>query len=486
MASIVERNNSVSVVYYYQDEDGNKKQKWETVKKDQLDRSEIEAATGKRVKEKTRTAKRAAAGCRKAEVEYTQNKGTFIIPKKTTVKDFLSDFVSLYGERKWGVSAYATNTRLIENYINPAIGDMQMQAVTTIVVDRFYKQLERTKPVECNGRKPRTEKLTPANIEKIHKLIRCAFDQTVRWEVIGRNPFSGALIPKHVAKKRAMWTIQTIVKAMDECTDAKLYLAMNLAFACSMREGEILGLQWDRVHISDADIANDDAHLYVDCELARVNKQAMEKLEDKGILFKFPSIMSNCRSTVLVLKVPKTESSVRKIWIPKTLAYILREWKKSQDNLKEMLGEEFIDYNLVITLPNGRPCEGKLIEESFVRLKKSAGLPDVVFHSLRKSSTTYKLKLNHGDIKATQGDTGHAQADMVTEVYAEILDEDRKVNAQKFESMFYANPDLRNVAPPQETTPGLDLAGLIDQLQKSPELANALARIITLPNATAK
>ena len=338
-------------------------------------------------------------------MEYTQNKGTFIIPKKTTVKDFLSDFVSLYGERKWGVSAYATNTRLIENYINPAIGDMQMQAVTTIVVDRFYKQLERTKPVECNGRKPRTEKLTPANIEKIHKLIRCAFDQAVRWEVIGRNPFSGALIPKHVAKKRAMWTIQTIVKAMDECTDAKLYLAMNLAFACSMREGEILGLQWDRVHISDADIANDDAHLYVDCELARVNKQAMEKLEDKGILFKFPSIMSNCRSTVLVLKVPKTESSVRKIWIPKTLAYILREWKKSQDNLKEMLGEEFIDYNLVITLPNGRPCEGKLIEESFVRLKKSAGLPDVVFHSLRKSSTTYKLKLNHGDIKATQGDT---------------------------------------------------------------------------------
>ena len=52
--------------------------------------------------------------------------------------------------------------------------------------------------------------------------------------------------------------------------------------------------------------------------------------------------------------------------------------------------------------------------------------------------------------------------------------------------MFYANPDLRDVAPPQETTPGLDLAGLIDQLQKSPELANALARIITLPNATAK
>ena len=78
-------------------------------------------------------------------------------------------------------------------------------------------------------------------------------------------------------------------------------------------------------------------------------------------------------------------------------------------------------------------------------MKRDAQLPDVVFHSLRHSSTTYKLKLNHGDIKATQGDTGHSQADMVTKVYAHILDEDRKVNAQKFESAFYANPDLRGV-----------------------------------------
>ncbi len=34
---------------------------------------------------------------------------------------------------------------------------------------------------------------------------------------------------------------------------------------------------------------------------------------------------------------------------------------------------------------------------------------------------------------------------MVTKVYAHILDEDRKINPQKFESAFYANPDLRGV-----------------------------------------
>lgn len=108
--------------------------------------------------------------------------------------------------------------------------------------------------------------------------------------------------------------------------------------------------------------------------------------------------------------------------------------------------------------------------------------PRVVFHSLRHSSTTYKLKLNHGDLKATQGDTGHAEIDMITSIYAHILDEDRKVNAQKFETAFYSNPDLRGVRPPQEPKAPepapIDLASLVEQLQKSPELASALAALI--------
>ena len=143
-----------------------------------------------------------------------------------------------------------------------------------------------------------------------------------------------------------------------------------------------------------------------------------------------------------------------------------------------MLGEEYEDHDLVIALDNGRPCENRIIEKRFSQLKEKAGLPNVVFHSLRHSSTTYKLKLNHGDLKATQGDTGHAQASMVTQVYAHILDEDRKVNAQKFEQAFYAKPDLRNSHPPEEKQP-IDIPLLIEQLKSSPELAKALVSLIS-------
>ncbi|WP_455583002.1 site-specific integrase [Dysosmobacter sp.] len=458
MASIVKRGKKFSVVYYYTDENGNQQQRWEppvSTKKEALRR--------------------------KNEIEYELDTGTFIPPAKVTVETLLNDFVELYGTKKWGLSAYAANTSLIRNYINPILAQQVVQEITPRTVDCFFHQLQTVKPIDLPNRHARTEYITPCTIEKVYKLMRTAFKQAVRWGIIGKNPFDGAVLPKREKKKRAIWDAATIRKALDNCEDAKLYVAMNLSFACSLRLGEITGLTWDCLNITDEALINDDAYLLVEKELARVDQKAINALGNADILFVFPKLMGRTANTRLVLKKPKTESSIRKVWIPKTLACILREWKQKQDALKEMMGDEFIDYNLVLALETGRPCEDRVIGRQFDRLKERANLPDVVFHSLRHSSTTYKLKLNHGDIKATQGDTGHAQPDMVTEVYAHILDEDRKINAQKFEVAFYANPNMQKIEQEvvqQNATPQLDLSTLVQQLQAQPELATTLATLL--------
>lgn len=457
MASIIKRKKAYSVVYSYIDETGETKQKWET----------------------WHTHKEALK--RKAEVENQQNTGTFLPPNNQKISEFLYDFVSTYGEKKWDVSMHDSQMALIANYINPIVGDMEVQAITPRVVDKYIQSLQKTPCVSKKNRKARAEFVSNQTIEKIIKLLRCAFKQAVRWELIGRNPFENTVLPKTEYKKRDIWDANTIRLALDQCTDSKLYIAMNLAFACSLRMGEILGLAWKNVHVDDEDIAADNAYVYIEAELTRASKQAIEMLGQKDIYHIFTPLMPNT-STRLILKNPKTDSSVRKVWLPKTVAYILREWKNSQQELKDFLGDEYQDFDLVVALPNGRPCENRIIEKEFSILKEKAKLPNVVFHSLRHSSTTYKLKLNHGDLKATQGDTGHAEIDMITKVYAHILDEDRKINAQKFESAFYSNPDLRNVKPPQESEQSqpqtLDLAALIEQLQKSLELASTLAALI--------
>lgn len=459
MASIKRRRGKYHVVYYYLNEDGEKKQKWESFDTE------------------------AEAKHRKAEIEYKQGPRTFIAPSKTTVAAFLEDFVSLYGTKKWSPSTYEANTGLIRNYINPKLGSTLMQDVTSIAADRFISALQRTKCPTYKNRYSKTEYMTPANIERINKLLRCAFGQAVRWDIIAKNPFENTTLPKIKHKPREIWDAATIRKALDECKDGRLYVAINLSFACSLRMGEITGLTWDCVHISDSDIAKDDAHIIVNKELARVDQRAIDALGEKDIIFMFPRIVKAKSTTRLVLKRPKTETSIRKVWLPKTLAYILRDWHQKQDKLKEIMGDEYSDYNLVLALETGRPCEDRVIGNQFERLKKSANLPNVVFHSLRHSSTTYKLKLNHGDIKATQGDTGHAQASMVTEVYAHILDEERKINAQKFEVAFYANPDMRRVEqelnpPKPEPAPDLNLQSLLAQLQENPELARQLKALL--------
>lgn len=453
MASIKKRRGTFSVVYTYINDKGEKKQRWETFKTYE------------------------EAHKRRAEIEYKQSEGTFLPPNKQTVENVLEDYVALYGEKKWSYSTFKSNCALIANYIVPIIGTKEMKEITPREADRYVKTLQKTPPVEVGGRRRRTEYLMPANIEKIIKLLRSAFKQAVRWEIIARNPFDFVTLPKVERKPRDIWTAEIIRKALDSCKDAKLYIAINLSFACSMRVGEILGLTWDNVHIEDEDIAKDNASVYIDKELLRASKKIMDTLGNRDIKFVFPPVMS-CQKTRVILKTPKTESSVRRVWIPKTLAYILREWRDTQQKQKNFLGDEYLDFNLVVAQGNGRPCETKLIENGFNRLKEEAGLPNVVFHSLRHSSTTYKLKLNQGDIKATQGDTGHSQAEMITKVYAHILDEDRKINAQKFETAFYANPDLRDVKPPAEQQPTIDLGALIEQLKQSPELARALAGLI--------
>lgn len=76
-------------------------------------------------------------------------------------------------------------------------------------------------------------------------MMRCAFHQAVRWDMIGKNPFDDAILPKREKAVREIWTADIIRQALDSCSDGKLYIAINLAFACSLHMGEITGLTWN-------------------------------------------------------------------------------------------------------------------------------------------------------------------------------------------------------------------------------------------------
>ena len=92
---------------------------------------------------------------------------------------------------------------------------------------------------------------------------------------------------------------------------------------------------------------------------------ALEALGEKGVVRKFPMAIGGM-NTLPVQKEPKTKTSVRKIFLPKSEAKMLAKHQKAQDEVKELFGEEFTDYNLVFSSTNGRPVESSTITQLFM------------------------------------------------------------------------------------------------------------------------
>ena len=458
MAFIRKRGSSIAVVYKYKDEKGKEHQKSETF--DTMEEAEI----------------------RRKEIEYKMAVGNFQVPKCTRVEELIKEYVELYGHDAWGVSTYEGNLSLIENYILPTIGKTELSKINVHFMEKYYKELLKM-PAVISTRNPHgTETITESTVNDIHKILRSCFRQAVKWDLMKKNPTTDATVPKAKKQEREIWTAEMLMQAIEACDNKMLKIAFHLAFTATLRMGEILGLTWDCVEISEETVAENRAYVLVNKEVERVSRRALEALDSKDILLIFPSQRKN-NKTVRVLKTPKTETSNRKVFIPRSVAQCLAEIKQELEEIIEALGNEYQNYNLVMATTFGLPIGGSYLREKMQEIIDRLGLPDVVFHSLRHTSVTYKLKLSGGDIKAVQGDSGHAQADMVTEVYGHIIDEDRRKNAELMENAFYKkenlNPQMRGQDGDSKTVAvpdGVD-AELLRKVLTNPEMAALLASL---------
>ena len=100
---------------------------------------------------------------------------------------------------------------------------------------------------------------------------------------------------------------------------------------------------------------------------------------------------------------------------------------------------------------------------------------------LRHSSATYQLMISGGDIKAVQGTTGHASADMLVNTYAHIQQSSRVELGKKFESGFYAKPGTPSPqAVPAAGEPTISMTALLELLKDADPEMKAKLRLALL------
>ena len=347
-----------------------------------------------------------AAKLRIAEIEYEKSIGELrppkIVPSRDkqpnkkfiTVGELMDEYVQLYGLNHWGDSYLSYSRHRIEHYIRPYLDNVLLTDLTTHELDLFYNSLQDKPAVVLKGHKQTDKTISLQVIEKVHALLRSALNQAVTWGYISINPANNVTLPKYKPQPREVWSPEQAQQALDLCTDAILRLAMLLALGCSVRIGEILGLTWDCVDISETNMEQGTACVCINKELKRCQKQSLTDLERRGhsdVIFAFPEKKQTGSTTSLVLKSPKTDSSVRTVYLPDTVSYALRDMKASQDELKGLLGDVYKDFDLVLAHEDGRPYEERQIAEKLRKFIRESNLPPVVFHSLRHCSTSVKL-----------------------------------------------------------------------------------------------
>lgn len=204
-------------------------------------------------------------------------------------------------------------------------------------------------------------------------------------------------------------------------------MAVDLAFAGTLRKGELLALTWQ-------DVDWDSNSIRISKTIKRVSRESLQALHSRGVLYEFPARRAG-NKTALILKSPKTVSSQREVYLPKTIMAALRELYETRK--PKIIQASFPA--LIFCHEDGLPIQETTLSKHFHVAAAKVGLPKTSFYSLRHSSITYKLAMSRGDIKAVQGDSGHAQASMITERYGHILDENRRNISKQFEKQFYPN-----------------------------------------------
>ena len=108
----------------------------------------------------------------------------------------------------------------------------------------------------------------------------------------------------------------------------------------------------------------------------------------------------------------------------------------------------------------------------------------MLFHlhkGLRHSSATYQLMISGGDVKAVQGTTGHASADMLVNTYAHIQQSSRVELGRKFEEGFYAKQESPSPqAVPAAGEPTISMTALLEPLKNADPEVKAQLRLALL------
>ena len=119
----------------------------------------------------------------------------------------------------------------IDRYVIPALGKRRLDALRPVHIEAMYDDL-------------RARGLQESTVRQTHAILAKALVDAVRKGLIGRNPMEGVDPPGTETNDREQWTLEQAYRALRAAGDSARWW---LAVFYGMRQGEVLGMQWEFV-----------------------------------------------------------------------------------------------------------------------------------------------------------------------------------------------------------------------------------------------
>jgi len=470
MATYAQRGTSHNIIYTYQLQTGENKQQWETYSSE-LDAMQRKAFIEYLQKQKRRediraeaikykTEREAEAARREAE-NHAAAEALLKAPdtkednSQKTYQEFAEKWLP-FQARKRGFSpnTYDNYKGNLRKHILPFFGSKAVSKITAEDIDIFVDHLSKKprKGVKVDAENPtNTQTLASATVKKCYNILTGSLKTAKKWNYISVIPDTTA--PAEKGKKRKAWDLEQILSAIESTGDELLALAIQLMFAGSLRVGETVG-----VAIKNLDFR--DGGLLITQEVQRVSDEALAEISQNEILQVFPKRVKTATSS-LILKGPKNEHSIRKIYLPQSLVALISKRMETIQQNKEFFGSQYQDYGLLLCRADGWPIEPKSLNKEFQALQFRLGIEDKIdFYSLRKSGQIHKLRLTNNNVQLVAENGGHTPEVMMAH-YNDIFDLEKQELAKLVEQSMYS--------PQKAETPSED-ALVLQKILSNPAL----------------
>jgi integrase len=270
---------------------------------------------------------------------------------------------------------YANYAQLVRRYAVPALGKVPVVRVSAEQVQQLYATMLE-------------QGLSPTTVHHLHAVLHRAFAQARKFKIITENPCELVDAPRMAHHEMQTLSPERVRTFLVAAAGHRCEALFTLAVTTGMRQGELLGLHW------------------ADVDLTAGSVQVRTSLQrgEHGV----------------VLGMPKTEKSRRKIELTEIALDALRRHRARQVEERLLLGPDWHEHDLVFPNGIGKPAAaGHILQREFYPLLERAKLPHIRFHDLRHTAATLMM-LQGTPPKVVSEMLGHSQTGITMDLYSHV------------------------------------------------------------------